>query len=244
LTFNLHRVKVQDTVGVAMIITKHYDINAKGRDFLIGDLHGCYAKLMAKMDEVSFNRSVDRLFSVGDMIDKGPESAKCLGLLDEEWFLPGRGNHEDMLLAYLFSVETIDKGSRKSWKTNGGKWFDVTDPVMRSLVEKIEKLPLISVINTKSGRVNVVHAEFPINCTDEMIDRQAFNWYQIGELIWGRNRAEIYDEDTTVEFNDDGLSPTYVGHTPVTKPLTIGNYNYIDTAVWKKDGYLTMIQLT
>ena len=47
--------------------------NTQGRDFLIGDLHGYYQALMQALEEVAFDPDTDRLISVGDLIDRGPD---------------------------------------------------------------------------------------------------------------------------------------------------------------------------
>jgi len=48
--------------------------NAVGRDFAVGDIHGCFSHLRRSLEAIGFDASVDRLFSVGDLIDRGPES--------------------------------------------------------------------------------------------------------------------------------------------------------------------------
>ena len=54
--------------------------NAKGKDFIVGDIHGHYDLLMEGLERISFCKQNDRLFSVGDLIDRGPESLKCMSL--------------------------------------------------------------------------------------------------------------------------------------------------------------------
>jgi len=49
-----------------------------GKDYIAGDLHGCFSLLERLMEEVSFDKNHDRFFSVGDLIDRGPESFRCL----------------------------------------------------------------------------------------------------------------------------------------------------------------------
>jgi serine/threonine protein phosphatase 1 len=49
------------------------------RTIIFGDIHGCYEewKELLKLIEI---KKDDSLISVGDLIFKGPESAKCLDL--------------------------------------------------------------------------------------------------------------------------------------------------------------------
>ena len=69
--------------------------------WLVGDLHGCFACLMAALRERRFDPYQDLLLSVGDLIDRGPQSAQCLDLLRYRWVCAVRGNHEQMALEAL-----------------------------------------------------------------------------------------------------------------------------------------------
>jgi hypothetical protein len=74
--------------------------NARGRDLIVGDIHGHFTKLAAALEAIGFDDSIDRLISVGDLVDRGPESLLALGWLAKPWFHAVRGNHEDMLCMY------------------------------------------------------------------------------------------------------------------------------------------------
>lgn len=54
--------------------------------WLVGDLHGCFARLMEALRGRRFDPYQDLLLSVGDLIDRGPQSAECLDLLRYRWF--------------------------------------------------------------------------------------------------------------------------------------------------------------
>ena len=57
--------------------------NNNGYDYVIGDLHGCYALLEKLLKQVNFDSRGDRLFSVGDIVDRGESSFECLKLLSK-----------------------------------------------------------------------------------------------------------------------------------------------------------------
>ena len=74
---------------------------------VVGDVHGCYYTLK-KLLKKNFNPSGQTLIQLGDLINKGPHSAKCI----KYWFklevkYPGkvfflRGNHEQAFIdSYL-----------------------------------------------------------------------------------------------------------------------------------------------
>ena len=54
--------------------------------YVVGDLHACYSLLKEELKSVGFNYNTDLLISVGDIIDRGKENEKCVGLLNEHWF--------------------------------------------------------------------------------------------------------------------------------------------------------------
>ena len=70
--------------------------NLHGRDFVVGDLHGQYSVLRSLLEQADFQSDIDRLFLVGDLIDRGPENEKCLQLLLEPYVKAVQGNHELM----------------------------------------------------------------------------------------------------------------------------------------------------
>ena len=94
--------------------------------WLMGDLHGCFALLMNRLRQLRFDPWADLLISVGDLIDRGPQSADCLGLLRCRWFRTVRGNHEQMALEALESVATgTSRAMRGSGPTSIGCWRTV-----------------------------------------------------------------------------------------------------------------------
>ncbi len=61
---------------------------------VIGDIHGCWDELQALLDQVGLN-SDDAIISIGDMVDRGPESPRVLNFFRD---MPNAraimGNHE------------------------------------------------------------------------------------------------------------------------------------------------------
>ncbi|WP_397474719.1 metallophosphoesterase [Pusillimonas sp.] len=140
--------------------------NTAGRDFVFGDLHGCLDLLEEELSRVEFDISVDRLFSVGDLIDRGPDSMGCLRLLREPWFHAVRGNHEQMLLAYFHEKTSPEASSEltKVFLRNGGRWVQELDAAVRDelredLLPRVAALPFVISVGEGSKRFNIVHAE-------------------------------------------------------------------------------------
>jgi bis(5'-nucleosyl)-tetraphosphatase (symmetrical) len=69
------------------------------KTILIGDIHGCDAELEALLGR--WYVPGDRVIALGDMIDRGPNSARFLDLLIEIGAEAVLGNHEDKHLRYV-----------------------------------------------------------------------------------------------------------------------------------------------
>lgn len=90
------------------------------RLFAIGDVHGCFDKLKALIEEKIFLQKSDKLILLGDYIDRGSQSKEVIDYiieLKEKGFdiIPLIGNHEVMLIDFLF-----DKKNLSLWIQNGG----------------------------------------------------------------------------------------------------------------------------
>lgn len=203
--------------------------NSNGRDFFVGDLHGCYALLEHHLNLVDFNKTVDRLISVGDLADRGPSSIECVQLITEPWFFAVRGNHEDMAIG-------VHRGgwSLGNFIMNGGGWFsELEEPVQERVVQLMETLPYTIEVPIDDKLVGVLHADCVVHSW------KAFDGiYNKESVLWGRGRINRRDPTWV---ND--VDVVVVGHTPVKKICALGNVVYIDTgAVYGKG--LTLIEGT
>ncbi len=93
------------------------------RIFAIGDVHGCLRQLDAILDALAPLQS-DRIIFVGDLIDRGPDSAgvikRVLQLRKSHSIAVIRGNHEQMMCVsgyecvqgWVFDVPGNKFGSR------------------------------------------------------------------------------------------------------------------------------------
>jgi len=212
---------------------QRFALNAAGRDFVVGDIHGFFGALQDAMASVGFDHSVDRLFSVGDLGDRGPDSADAIVWMGKPWFHPVKGNHEAMACQYF--VEPIPEVKR--WfVSNGGQWFvDLPFELQRAIATAFVHLPLAIEIETKNGLVGIVHAEVPGDdwaCWDEVSTAQTERI-----ALWSRDRIN-HQECGVVK----GVYRVYVGHTPLREVQQLGNVRYIDTgAVF--GGKLTIEQI-
>ena len=81
-----------------------------GRDWVVGHVHGCFQTLRHALAAIEFEHGQDWLFSVGDLIDRGPNSIEALEWLEAERFeAVVMGNHEAEIVRLLQSGEIRDR---------------------------------------------------------------------------------------------------------------------------------------
>lgn len=206
---------------------KRFERNTMGRDFIVGDVHGCFSKLDQALREIGFDRTKDRLFSVGDLIDRGQESGRVLEYLNEPWFHAVMGNHEQMAV-----MHHIGDMPKDIYDYNGGEWFTrLSRDGQFDYASAFFNLPVAIELETESGLVGIVHAACNFDSWDE------FKANLIGPTtrevaMWDRGRAigGAYGVDVA------GVRAVVVGHTPLRQPKLIDNVLHIDTGGWLNDG--------
>jgi len=80
--------------------------------YAVGDLQGCLQPLKCLLERVRFDPAVDRLWLVGDLVNRGPESLETLRYLYSirHSLVCVLGNHDLHLLAAWHDVERLKKG--------------------------------------------------------------------------------------------------------------------------------------
>lgn len=220
---------------------KRFGRNTEGRDFVVGDIHGHFTRLYTSLNHIGFESGKDRLFSVGDLVDRGPESEQALKWLAEPWFHAVQGNHEDM--AIRWPDGNMDAGN---YAANGGGWNVANTPdVQRQFSDALSGLPVAIEVETEGGVVGIVHADCPFprwpdfmwaleaaSATKSMRDRV------VDAAMWSRERIQSEDKSGV-----DDVRAVIVGHTPLKRPAVLGNVYHIDTGGWLRDGHFTFIEL-
>lgn len=144
--------------------------NEVGRDFVVGDIHTQYDLLFQSLNQLDFNPEKDRLFSVGDVINRGNENYKIMQLFKEPWFYSVLGNHELILLSYLnyyqskyFNRLDYDYFRYVQWFSgkNSGQHLSIEKAKELILIVRnyISKLPNIIRIKKNDTWHYVVHAD-------------------------------------------------------------------------------------
>lgn len=212
--------------------------------WLVGDIHGQYDLLMVALQQQGFSAvKGDILVSVGDLIDRGPDSLKTLKLLEHDWFYAVMGNHEQLLLKGVAAM----KGNGNiadilNWQTyNGGHWYSQhshDSKVVATLLKAISELPLAIELLCEAGSIGVIHAAVPNNdWLDEAALAQEFGtkhalWHRENGLAarYLQNAVDIDQTEDPFRHQVTGVDKVVVGHTIMTegKPVYIGNTLYLD----------------
>lgn len=213
-----------------------FERNEHGRDFAVGDIHGHFSRLEMALRDIGFDEARDRLFSVGDLIDRGPESEDADEWLGRSWFHAVRGNHEEMAIDVAQGF-----GDRMNYVANGGAWFMALPRAHQVLVADLfSTMPFGIGVETESGLVGIVHADCPVQ-----------NWADLDAALNGPNGEAfqmrcMWDRDrirNDIRQEVAGVRAVIVGHTPLQHPITLGNVYHIDTGGWRRDGYFTFLNL-
>lgn len=221
---------------------RFFERNAEGRDFVIGDLHGAWPMFERLLEGINFDPAIDRMFSVGDLVDRGPESLRCLSLLHEPWFHSIMGNHEKMMLDAF-----VGGPSGSYWVPNGGGWgLEMIADLRRSrgmeggthilmeetvqlveLLNIVNTLPLVLTIERSDGSLmHVLHAELPARHAltsqdlmneDVLRDLLTRDTAEDGpSVIWGRHRYQQFIRASLQNTEKVGRTVEYLARSGVT----------------------------
>jgi serine/threonine protein phosphatase 1 len=215
--------------------------NTAGRDFAVGDIHGHFTRLQEALDRVGFDTAVDRLFSVGDLVDRGPESKRSLDWLAKPWFYAVQGNHEALAIQHV-QHQNLDY---QMYRASGGTWFlKLGADDQQRFANRFEQMPIAIEIDTPSGLIGIVHADCPPPSWSRLRDTLRGDLPEAQEVEqycqWSRERLQIKDTRVVPD-----VRAVMVGHTPLRTPERLGNVFHIDTGGWRSDGsgFFTLVNL-
>ena len=234
--------------------------NAKrGRDFVIGDIHGCFGTVEHALAELEYDAGRDRLISVGDLIDHGTRSTEALEWIQRRFTAVIRGNHEQMMLEWLWSGARLHTEAAV-WRTHWSSWwFPMTNPyeVRKAWFEALAQLPFAATLHTERGRIGVVHGQ--------AYDGPGMDWDTLCRRIaqrprgqdsvtpgdyayaalWARPKVRRETPDETLPAGVTDLALLLHGHDAGPIPVwTARRALCIDTGVhWEQLGHLTVAEV-
>lgn len=212
---------------------QRFSVNTEGRDFLHADAHGAFDLLKSGLKEAGFVLGRDRVFTPGDLLDRGLDSFRALPYLQMPGVRSSRGNHEDMLIGlYAERDPRIDDYPQETLEFLANQfgmewWLPLTGEQRFEMLEAIRQLPLVMEVETERGRVGIVHADIPAGMHwDTFVQGVEEGDPKIcATALWGRNRIERRDARGV-----PGIDRVFVGHTiQWSGPVRLGNVYFLDT---------------
>ena len=214
---------------------KSFSKNTAGTDYICSDIHGHFYLLEEKMRQANFNPDTDRIFSLGDLIDRGEDSHLVLDWLAKPWFYAVQGNHERMLIN---AVESESNMLAQQWFAWGGDWAeDLCFDELAPYFEALSVLPVaIELEVADEKKVGLVHAELPDQCDWLKIvnllsklspDRLEAN-LEVSNMLWKKTQARASIDKLHHVEPVKNISHVFHGHTIVEKRVTIQNRSFID----------------
>jgi serine/threonine protein phosphatase 1 len=218
---------------------QYFPKNAKGRDFICADVHGYFDILDKLLDEHHFEPTVDRLFSLGDLIDRGDDSALFIHWLAKPWFHAIQGNHERMLIDVF---ESQSEQIRLQWERWGGQWAKgINDSIIADYYHAIMQLPAAMEIEINNAEsIGLIHAELPDQCDWLDVKQKLLKAPKnieddpiISNLFWTRAQP-FYNEDKLKLVQPvKNITHVFHGHTHVKQFQTIANRSFLDLGSYK-----------
>ena len=231
---------MSDFVGV-----QRFARNTQGRDLVVGDLHGMRDDLLRQLERVGFDDKVDRVFCVGDLVDRGPHSQACVELLDQPWFHSVMGNHDFSALVHFGAVLIpVPPGPLQESLIATEPWHTQSIDAAAELSARIVSMPFVIEIETDAGLIGITHAGTTLSrsqyadwqtMTQDIDECMACNDLRpLLALLWDRKLMRVVKSFNAASVIErvDGITHTIHGHM-ITRdaaymPIKVGNHWLID----------------
>jgi hypothetical protein len=163
----------------------------KKRTLFIGDIQGCYDEFVVLLAKLQYDKNNDRLFLVGDVINRGPKSKEVLNyLLKNPQINVVMGNHEYHFLKW---IENPDRSETSSFT----RLYQQLEDELDSYINLIKSWPFF----IEENNFIVVHAGLwpdkkPENTESELLCSMREIEFNTKKAPW----FEFYTLEKTVIF--------------------------------------------
>lgn len=219
--------------------------------YVISDIHGYLSRMFDVLDQAKFDWDKDELYILGDIIDRGPESADALQWIMEE--APRNvhmlcGNHEDMAYSGLMKIRdegyVVNYIYNNPWSWNGG--ITTLDQLREARGSQwchkaalwIRNLPMYFTVNVNGMDILMVHAGLAdgLKMSDDFIETGIQEWIDIPKVgkVWSQHLLWVRERWL---YNRINYPYDYIifGHTPTS-------INWMQNLNWFNEEYPIGIQ--
>lgn len=234
------------------VVAMQGDYDAYNHIYVIGDIHGMYDKLMSVMSQFTVNED-DLLIFLGDYIDRGPESARCVEYVKNLCKAPNvvalMGNHEMMMINSIAESGGADFNSdfAKMWLGNGGEKtcasFKRYEDMGNNKIELIRWIVQRPHLLRLGENTYFSHSGFNVHKKLKECDIDDFLWnrYEFFDMYKGDDKWFI--GHTPVQYlRDNGYGETDENE-DVDMPLHLGNITFLDTGSFMRSGCITCMEI-
>lgn len=182
--------------------------------YIISDIHGCYDEFLKLLEKIHFTGQ-DRLYILGDMVDRGPKPMELLlDVMKRLNVYPILGNHDYMALAVLESFHDSDARLTSddlmnyvNWARNGGsvtakQFRKLPSEEQKRILNYLRKFSTYGEVRMGGRRYVLVHG----GIHDFREDRELAD-YDFADFIF-------YRADYTKRYYEDRNTFLVTGHTP------------------------------
>lgn len=190
--------------------------------YVVSDLHGLYATFMEGLRVIDF-REEDRLFVLGDAIDRGPDGiAILMEVKDRENMDLIIGNHEHMMLNSV-SLDGKDKCNGRDselWRFhNGGrvtyeKYLDLSVKKRKELLDWLLDRMVIKTVEAEGAKYCLTHSHYLPEY--ENVPYWKMDYDAVYEIVW----KSVFRRDSTwthAVYQDYPQYTFITGHVPVQR---------------------------
>ena len=172
---------------------------------------------------MAFDPDCDRLFGVGDLVNRGPHSVEAIDWLEGHFEAVTMGNHDRLILRWLEANPRPSPPAQAEWLS------EVPRREFPRWRAALASMPIALTIETPHGPVGVVHAEAPHRSWSEslrlietgaasVVDDALLGFDLPAEAVRQRRSHPV-----------EGIRALVHGHVPVREVECTGNRWDIDT---------------
>jgi serine/threonine protein phosphatase 1 len=205
------------------------------RRIIIGDVHGHYDTLISLLDAIA-PKSDDRIYFLGDLIDRGPQSAQVVDFVYKNKYPCLLGNHEQMLLDAVGNGQ-ISSNLLQAWLYSGGyaTLVSYNNNIPQEHIDWMKKLP----IYLDLGDIWLVHAGLHPQMPLDTQSSEQFCW--IRDEFHSMSQPYFADKliitGHTITFTFPGVQPGQL--------VAGAGWLDIDTGAYHQNsGWLTALDVT
>ncbi len=184
--------------------------------YAMGDIHGCFDEFQALLRKINFDHQRDRLYLVGDLINRGPKSLAVMEYLlnHQDSILPVLGNHD---LSYLVYAEGYTRLKR------GDTYQELLDsPLADEIKSYLRHQPLVR--HLPQFNIAIAHAGIP-------------PFWSIKEALRLSKEAQAYLQNSDQESYREFIQSMF-GNTPNAWSPTLQGFDRVRAII----NYLTRMR--